>query len=51
MGKTLRRDQSFKPRGKDFKKSNKFKKWHDKLKRNHAIPTPDKDVVIEEELE
>jgi hypothetical protein len=34
MGKTYRRDQSFKPKGgkdfKKFKKSNKFKKWDEK---------------------
>lgn len=33
MGKTYRRNQSFKPKGKDFKRfkqSNKFKKWDEK---------------------
>jgi hypothetical protein len=33
MGKTYRRNESFKPKGKDFKrfkKSNKFKKWDEK---------------------
>lgn len=33
MGKTYRRNESFKPKGKNFntfKRSNKFKKWHDR---------------------
>jgi hypothetical protein len=34
MGKTYRRDQSYRPKGgkdfKKFKKSNKFKKWDEK---------------------
>ena len=48
MGKTYRRNESFKPRGKGFnkfKKSNKFKKWHDKphhvLKPLESAPLPD----------
>ena len=43
MGKTFRRNESYRPKGgKDFgkfKKSNKFKKWHDKP--HHPLPTTD----------
>jgi hypothetical protein len=53
MGKTYRRDSSYRPKGgKDFnkfKKSNKFKKWNDKP--HHPIqPTtePEPDINIEE---
>jgi hypothetical protein len=50
MGRTYKRGQPFKTKGKDFndfKKSNKFKKWKEKPHHNH-IPTEEKDVVIEE---
>lgn len=42
MGKTYKRNQSYRPkRGKnfkDFKKSNKFKKWNDKPHHSHLNP-------------
>lgn len=52
MGKTFRRNESYRPKGgKDFskfKKSNKFKKW--KEKPHHALPSvePVKDVETDE---
>jgi len=50
MGKTFRRNDSYKPKSKDFKKfkkSNKFKKWNDKP---HHLNLNEPDVVIEDEL-
>jgi hypothetical protein len=51
MSKTFRRNESYRPKGKDFKKfkkSNKFKKWNDKP--HHPLPTtePVKDIETEE---
>lgn len=50
MGKTYRRNQSFKPKGKDFKrfkKSNKFKKWDEKP--HHALRTADEPSITPDE--
>lgn len=50
MGKTYRRNQSFKPKGKDFKRfkqSNKFKKWDEKPQ--HALRSADEPSVIPDE--
>lgn len=53
MGKTFRRDSSFRPKGgkdlKKFKKSNKFKKWNEKPHR-HQHEDPIKDVELDENL-
>jgi hypothetical protein len=54
MGKTYRRDNSFKPKGKDFKKfkkSNKFKKWNEKP--HHSRPQGDneKETTFDETSE
>ncbi len=51
MGKTYRRDQAFKPKGKDFKvfkKSKKFKNWN--AKPHHTL-SPDKETVVEDVIE
>ena len=51
MGKTFRRDGSFRPKGKDFKKfkkSNKLKKWDKKPQ--HTLQS-DKAPDIEESIE
>lgn len=52
MGKTYRRNQPFKVKGKDFKqfkKSNKFKKWNEKT---HRVSDTDSSEKIEpDELE
>lgn len=50
MGKTYRRNQSFKPKGKDFKRfkqSNKFKKWDEKPHR-HLRPNDEPGLNPEE---
>jgi len=50
MGKTYRRNQSFKPKGKDFKrfkKSNKFKKWDEKP--HHSLKSVDEPNLITDE--
>jgi hypothetical protein len=50
MGKTYRRNQSLKPKGKDFKrfkKSNKFKKWDEKP--HHTLRTTDEPTLTTDE--
>lgn len=50
MGKTYRRNQSFKPKGKDFKRfkqSNKFKKWDEKP--HHSLRASDEPNVTPDE--
>lgn len=50
MGKTYRRNQSFKPKGKDFKRfkqSNKFKKWDEKPQ-HHLRPNDEPGLNSEE---
>lgn len=50
MGKTYRRNESFKPKGKDFKRfkqSNKFKKWNEKPHHTiqHQLEPPSTDAT------
>lgn len=50
MGKTYRRNQALKPRGKDFKffkKSKKFKKWNEKPHHTLLPLEVNKDLVEE----
>jgi hypothetical protein len=51
MGKTYRRNESLKPKGKDFKhfkKSKKFKKWDEKP--HHSIKNVNEPGMITDEL-
>jgi hypothetical protein len=50
MGKTYRRNQSFKPKGKDFKRfkqSNKFKKWDERP--HHSLRNNEEPSITPEE--
>lgn len=56
MSKTYRRNQTFKPKGKDFKifkKSNKFKKWNEKPHHHNLHSDSDKDNLkdVDDSLE
>lgn len=50
MGKTFKRNEAFKPKGRDFKKfkkSNKFKKWNEKPHHANLNQPPN---IVEEDL-
>jgi hypothetical protein len=50
MGRTYRRNESFKPKVKDlkrFKKSNKFKRWDEKP--HHSLKNVEEPNIIQDE--